>query len=163
MDKGEQTWQPKHKLHEPLPVPWSSPPPGSPSVSRSSGASRRRLRKRSPSSGDPGWWARALRALAAGLVRIWKRMVLLAPFGVFVDTKPRHYREMLQVLWENRGRWLYALRILKHGVCDGCSLGPRGLRDDVIDGVHLCLTRLKLLRLNTMGPIRASMLTDVDA
>lgn len=68
---------------------------------------------------------------------------------------------MLRVLWENRGRWLYALRILRHGVCDGCSLGPRGLRDDVLPGVHLCLSRLKLLRLNTMGPIPAALLSDV--
>jgi molybdopterin-dependent oxidoreductase alpha subunit len=87
--------------------------------------------------------------------------VVLAPFGLLVDTKPHHYREMLKVLWENRGRWLYALRILRHGVCDGCSLGPRGLRDDVISGVHLCLTRLKLLRLNTMGPIPDAVLADV--
>ena len=54
-------------------------------------------------------------------------------------------------------------RILRHGVCDGCSLGPRGLRDDVIPGVHLCLTRLKLLRLNTMGPIPDAALGDVEA
>jgi molybdopterin-dependent oxidoreductase alpha subunit len=68
---------------------------------------------------------------------------------------------MLGVLWVNRGRWLYALRILRHGVCDGCSLGPRGLRDDVLPGVHLCLSRLKLLRLNTMGPIADELLSDV--
>ncbi len=59
---------------------------------------------------------------------------------------------MAQVVWENRDNLPYAWRILSHGVCDGCSLGPRGLRDDVIDGIHLCMTRLKLLRLNTMGP-----------
>src|SRR5688572_16192483 len=85
--------------------------------------------------------------------RLWQRIRLLVPFGILVANKPRHYLEILRVLWENRGRWGYALRILRHGVCDGCSLGPRGLRDDVIPGVHLCLTRLKLLRLNTMGPI----------
>ncbi len=70
---------------------------------------------------------------------------------------------MLKVLWENRGRWGYALRILRHGVCDGCSLGPRGLRDDVIPGVHLCLTRLKLLRLNTMRQVPDEAVTDIDA
>ncbi|HEY6562371.1 MAG TPA: FdhF/YdeP family oxidoreductase [Polyangiaceae bacterium] len=86
--------------------------------------------------------------------RVWARLRLLFPFGILVRNKPRHYLEILRVLWENRGRWGYALRILRHGVCDGCSLGPRGLRDDVIPGVHLCLTRLKLLRLNTMGPIQ---------
>ena len=72
------------------------------------------------------------------------------PLGLGVRDKPRHFREMLEVAWENRGRWGYAWRILRDGVCDGCSLGPRGLRDDVIDGVHLCTTRLRLLRLNTM-------------
>jgi molybdopterin-dependent oxidoreductase alpha subunit len=88
-------------------------------------------------------------------------LVVLVPFGLLSRSKPRHYREMLRELWENRGRWLYALRILRHGVCDGCSLGPRGLKDDVLPGVHLCLSRLKLLRLNTMGPIPDELLTDV--
>jgi molybdopterin-dependent oxidoreductase alpha subunit len=97
------------------------------------------------------------------LARLWQRIRLLVPFGILVNNKPRHYLEMLRVVWENRGRWGYALRILKHGVCDGCSLGPRGLRDDVIPGVHLCLTRLKLLRLNTMGPIPEPALGDVEA
>ena len=88
-------------------------------------------------------------------------LVVVVPFGLLSRHKPRHYREMLRVLWENRGRWLYALRILRHGVCDGCSLGPRGLRDDVLPGVHLCLSRLKLLRLNTMGPIPDELLGDL--
>jgi hypothetical protein len=71
------------------------------------------------------------------------------PFGLG-RIKPHHYREMLRVAWENRDSLGYAWRVLNHGVCDGCSLGPRGLRDDVISGPHLCLTRLQLLRLNTM-------------
>jgi molybdopterin-dependent oxidoreductase alpha subunit len=75
----------------------------------------------------------------------------LLPFGPRRHPRPRPFVEMAQVIWENRDRLGYAWRILEHGVCDGCSLGPRGLRDDVIDGVHLCMTRLKLLRLNTMG------------
>jgi molybdopterin-dependent oxidoreductase alpha subunit len=99
-----------------------------------------------------GFWA---------VVRAWLARVV--PFGLFARNKPRHYREMLKVAWENRGRWLYAWRILTRGVCDGCSLGPRGLRDDVIPGVHLCLTRLKLLRMNTMGPIPDDRLGDIDA
>lgn len=82
------------------------------------------------------------------------------PFGLLWRDKPRHYREILRVIWENRGRWGYALRILRHGVCDGCSLGPKGLRDDVVPGIHLCLSRLKLLRLNTMGPIPDATLAD---
>jgi molybdopterin-dependent oxidoreductase alpha subunit len=93
--------------------------------------------------------------------RIWRFLQRIVPFGLLVRTKPRHYREMLRILWQNRGRWRYAWRILNHGVCDGCSLGPRGLRDDVIPGTHLCLTRLGLLRLNTMGPIPDEALGDI--
>ena len=89
-------------------------------------------------------------------------LVVVVPFGLLSRHKPRHYREMVRVLWDNRGRWLYALRILRHGVCDGCSLGPRGLKDDVLPGVHLCLSRLKLLRLNTMGAIPNELLSDVS-
>jgi len=76
------------------------------------------------------------------------------PFGLLWKGKPRHFREMLAVVWENRKQIPFAWRILKHGVCDGCSLGPYGLRDDVIRGTHLCMTRLRLLRLNTMEAIR---------
>src|SRR5215471_4101444 len=114
------------------------------------------------STPDPGL-TRLLRGIGRTVAGIFARLALLVPFGIFARNKPRHYRELLKVAWENRGRWGYALRILRHGVCDGCSLGPRGLRDDVIAGVHLCLTRLKLLRLNTMGPIPAAALADVGA
>jgi molybdopterin-dependent oxidoreductase alpha subunit len=89
---------------------------------------------------------------------LWRFLQRIVPFGILTRNKPRHFREMLRVLWENRGRWAYAFRILNHGVCDGCSLGTTGLRDDVLPGLHLCLTRLKLLRLNTMGPIPESVL-----
>ena len=92
-----------------------------------------------------------------------RRWLAWIPFGLLVSNKPRHFREMLKALWDNRGSWGYAWRILTRGVCDGCSLGPRGLRDDVIPGVHLCLTRLKLLKLNTMGPIPEARLRDLAA
>ncbi len=82
----------------------------------------------------------------------------LLPVGSGRHPRPRPYLEMLQVAWENRDNLPYAWRILTRGVCDGCSLGPRGLRDDVIDGVHLCMTRLRLLRLNTMGPVPEAQL-----
>src|SRR5258706_5031693 len=85
----------------------------------------------------------------------------LLPHGPRRHPRPRPFLEMAQVLWENRDNLPYAWRILQHGVCDGCSLGPRGLRDDVIEGVHLCMTRLKLLRLNTMGPIPDERLHDL--
>ncbi|HEX9508279.1 MAG TPA: hypothetical protein VF947_07710, partial [Myxococcales bacterium] len=64
------------------------------------------------------------------------------PLGLFWKSKPRHFREMLSVVWENRKQIPFAWRILKRGVCDGCSLGPYGLRDDVLPGTHLCMTRL---------------------
>jgi len=87
----------------------------------------------------------------------------LVPAGPKRHPRPRPFLEMAGIAWENRDNLAYAWRILTHGVCDGCSLGPRGLRDDVIDGVHLCMTRLKLLRLNTMGPIPEERLRDLGS
>ena len=52
----------------------------------------------------------------------------LLPLGLGA-IKPKHYREMLGVLWENRRHPLYAWRVLTEGVCDGCALGTIGLRD----------------------------------
>jgi molybdopterin-dependent oxidoreductase alpha subunit len=95
--------------------------------------------------------------------RLWLWICLRFPFGVLWPNKPRHYREMLRVAWINRGRWGYAWRILRHGVCDGCSLGPRGLRDDVIPGIHVCLTRLGLLELNTLRPMQDGVWEDAAA
>ena len=85
----------------------------------------------------------------------------LIPFGLG-QTKPHHYRDMLRVLWDNRDNLGYAHRILLHGVCDGCSLGPAGLHDDTIPGTHLCMSRLKMLRLNTMPAIEDSHLSDLS-
>lgn len=85
----------------------------------------------------------------------------LLPFGPGRHPRPRPFVEMAQVLWENRDNLPYAWRILNRGVCDGCSLGPRGLKDDVISGVHLCMTRLKLLRLNTMSAAPEAALADL--
>lgn len=84
----------------------------------------------------------------------------LVPFGLDRD-KPRHFREMAEVLWENRDSLPYAWNILRQGVCDGCSLGPRGLEDDVIPGVHLCMSRLKLLRNNTIGAFAPADVLDI--
>jgi len=83
------------------------------------------------------------------------------PFGLG-QTKPHHYRDMLRVLWDNRDSLVYARRIIRHGVCDGCSLGPAGLHDNTIPGIHLCMSRLKLLRLNTMPVIREEPLSDLS-
>src|SRR5471030_579302 len=61
--------------------------------------------------------------------------------------KPHHYREMVKIAWENRGELPFAWRILRDGVCDGCALGTSGLSDWTIEGVHLCMVRLELMRL----------------
>ncbi|MBI3819398.1 MAG: FdhF/YdeP family oxidoreductase [Planctomycetes bacterium] len=87
----------------------------------------------------------------------WRNAI---PFGLLSE-KPRHIREVARVAFENRDNLGYAWRILRDGVCDGCSLGPRGLRDDVIEGVHLCTTRLRLLRLNTMPAFTDRAVEDV--
>src|SRR5258706_11257613 len=81
------------------------------------------------------------------------RLPRVLPFGLIGQTKPRHFAEMLSALWDNRHELTYAWNVLNHGVCDGCSLGPYGLRDSVVDGVHLCMTRLNLLKLNTMAAL----------
>lgn len=90
------------------------------------------------------------------------RIVSWVPFGLG-KTKPHHFREMAQVVWENRDNLAYASRILFHGVCDGCSLGPYGLRDHTIEGIHLCMTRLRMLRMNTMKALDVGRLSDVPA
>ena len=66
--------------------------------------------------------------------------------------KPNQYAEMMRVVWENRDQLPLAWRILKHGVCDGCALGTAGLKDWTQDGIHLCMVRLELMRLNTCRP-----------
>jgi molybdopterin-dependent oxidoreductase alpha subunit len=77
------------------------------------------------------------------------------------ETKPNHYKEVLGTLWENRDQLPYAWRILRRGVCDGCALGVAGFHDWTISGVHLCTTRLNLLRTNTMGALDHALLADV--
>ena len=77
------------------------------------------------------------------------------------EVKPNHYGDMLKVLWRNRDELPYAARILRDGTCDGCALGTVGVRDWTLDGVHLCMVRLNLLRLNTMGALDPALLADV--
>jgi molybdopterin-dependent oxidoreductase alpha subunit len=88
------------------------------------------------------------------------RLARLAPFGIG-HTKPKHFRDMLKVAWDNRDNLGYAWKVLNRGVCDGCALGVAGLHDWTIDGVHLCMTRLNLLRLNTMPAMDPAILADV--
>ena len=77
------------------------------------------------------------------------------------QVKPNHFFEMLRVLWRNKGQLPYAYRILDKGVCDGCALGTTGMRDFTLKGIHLCTTRLNLLRINTMPALDIAMLDDV--
>ncbi|HZR21985.1 MAG TPA: FdhF/YdeP family oxidoreductase [Vicinamibacterales bacterium] len=76
--------------------------------------------------------------------------------------KPRHYREMIQIAWENRDELPFAWRILRDGVCDGCALGTSGLSDWTLDGPHLCMVRLELMRLNTAPALDPAQLADVS-
>jgi molybdopterin-dependent oxidoreductase alpha subunit len=69
--------------------------------------------------------------------------------------------EILGVIWENKRELPYAWSILTRGVCDGCSLGSYGLRDTALGGLHLCASRFKSLRLNTIGPLKLSAVKDV--
>jgi molybdopterin-dependent oxidoreductase alpha subunit len=68
---------------------------------------------------------------------------------------------MLGVIWKNRDNLGYAWKVLSKGVCDGCALGVAGFHDWTIKGTHLCMTRLNLLRLNTMPPLDVRKLEDV--
>jgi len=81
-------------------------------------------------------------------------------FGIHKQ-KPRHYREMLKMAWENRDQLPFAWRILNDGVCDGCALGTSGMTDWTIKGTHLCMIRLELMRLNTAPALDPAQLSDV--
>ena len=95
---------------------------------------------------------------------ILKHGVSPVPTGLH-EQKPNHYREMIQVAWDNRDQLPFAWRILRDGVCDGCALGTSGMRDWTINGTHLCMVRLELLRLNTAPALdtsRLAQLSDLD-
>jgi len=107
------------------------------------------------------------RRRAADLVRSPKRMrrdlwVGWKPNGLG-EQKPHHYRDIAKTVWENRRNLPYAWRILRRGVCDGCALGVAGFHDWTISGVHLCTTRLELLKVNTARAIDERVLADVGA
>src|SRR5881628_1819383 len=69
---------------------------------------------------------------------------------------------MAKVVWKNRDNLGYAWKVLSQGVCDGCALGVAGFRDWTMGGVHLCMTRLNLLRLNTMPALDSDLLGDIS-
>jgi molybdopterin-dependent oxidoreductase alpha subunit len=79
------------------------------------------------------------------------------------EQKPNHYGAIAHTIWDNRRELPYAMRILRKGVCDGCALGVAGFHDWTISGVHLCTTRLDLLKLNTARAIDEEHFADVDA
>ncbi|HKS38609.1 MAG TPA: FdhF/YdeP family oxidoreductase [Verrucomicrobiae bacterium] len=94
--------------------------------------------------------------------RTWKdRLKATVPFGLG-QTKPKHFRDMARVAWNNRDNLAYAWNVLSKGVCDGCALGVAGFHDWTIKGVHLCMTRLNLLRLNTMPALDVKLLQDIS-
>ncbi len=77
------------------------------------------------------------------------------------EQKPNHYADMAKIVWQNRKHLPYVWRILSKGVCDGCALGVAGFHDWTLSGVHLCTTRLNLLRVNTMPALDPAVLADV--
>jgi molybdopterin-dependent oxidoreductase alpha subunit len=102
---------------------------------------------------------------ATGTYRIqkdWKsRLKTLVPFGLG-QAKPKHFRDMAVIAWRNRDNLSYAWKVLSRGVCDGCALGVAGFHDWTIKGVHLCMTRLNLLRLNTMPALDPQRLENIQ-
>src|ERR1039458_5181848 len=94
--------------------------------------------------------------------RGWKEKLKAGvPFGLG-QAKPKHFRDMAVIAWRNRDNLSYAWKVLSRGVCDGCALGVAGFHDWTIDGIHLCMTRLNLLRLNTMSALDVALLADVE-
>src|SRR5690349_9817936 len=90
-----------------------------------------------------------------------RRLQVLVPFGLGQD-KPGHFRDMAKIVWKNKDNLSYAWKVLSRGVCDGCALGVAGFHDWTIKGTHLCMTRLNLLRLNTMPGFDPEVLADVS-
>jgi molybdopterin-dependent oxidoreductase alpha subunit len=82
------------------------------------------------------------------------------PYGLN-EQHPNHYKDILNVAWENKDSLGYAYRILRDGCCDGCSLGTSGMHDWTMSGIHLCNVRLALLRLNTMPAMDYHKLEDI--
>ncbi len=96
------------------------------------------------------------------ITKNWKaRLQSVVPFGLG-QTKPKHFRDMAKIVWKNRDNLGYAWQVITKGVCDGCALGVAGLHDWTIKGTHLCMTRLNLLRLNTMPALDERLLENVE-
>lgn len=91
-----------------------------------------------------------------------QKLIDLIPFGLS-RIKPNHFISMGDVLWKNKDNLPYAYKVMSRGVCDGCALGVAGFHDWTIKGVHMCLTRLNLLRLNTVAAMDHALLANVAA
>src|SRR6187397_2105911 len=85
----------------------------------------------------------------------------MALFGIG-EPKTHHYREMARIARENRDQLPFAWRILNDGVCDGCALGTSGISDWTLEGTHLCMVRLELMRLNTAPALDPDRLADIS-
>ncbi|GAE36230.1 FdhF/YdeP family oxidoreductase [Halalkalibacter akibai] len=84
------------------------------------------------------------------------------PFGLG-KVKPKHIRDTMKVVWDNKDNLNYAKNIITKGVCDGCALGVSGLYDQTLAGPHVCTTRLNVLRLNTMPAMKEEIVhADID-
>ncbi|ARK29087.1 FdhF/YdeP family oxidoreductase [Halalkalibacter krulwichiae] len=91
-----------------------------------------------------------------------KHWVSKVPFGLG-KVKPKHIRETMKVVWNNKDNLNYAKNIITKGVCDGCALGVAGLYDQTLAGPHVCTTRLNVLRLNTMPAMKEEIVhADID-
>ncbi|WP_227939636.1 FdhF/YdeP family oxidoreductase [Alkalihalobacillus deserti] len=91
--------------------------------------------------------------------KLWASKV---PFGLG-KVKPKHIRETMKVVWNNKDNLNYAKNIITKGVCDGCALGVAGLYDQTLAGPHVCTTRLNVLRLNTMPAMKEEIVhADID-
>jgi len=77
-------------------------------------------------------------------------------------TKPKHFRDILKVIGRNADNLGYGWKVLRQGACDGCALGAAGFYDWTLKGPHVCMTRLNLLRLNTMPELDHRRLGDVS-
>jgi molybdopterin-dependent oxidoreductase alpha subunit len=91
--------------------------------------------------------------------KLWASKV---PFGLG-KVKPKHIRDTMKVVWNNKDNLNYAKNIITKGVCDGCALGVAGLYDQTLAGPHVCTTRLNVLRLNTMPAMKEEVVhADID-
>lgn len=68
----------------------------------------------------------------------------------------------LGALWTNRAQLRFAWDVLRHAVCNDCSLGASGLSDGILSGSHLCRRRLRRLPRVTAQPFAPTALTDVS-